>query len=85
MMLLYIWIFTLFLIFIWGFFIVAKLHAYKFKNFSEHIWKVTNLLMYLLILLSILWYIVIIFSFSSSKNTNVYDNNSNKYIEETNY
>ena len=40
---------------------VAKIHAYKFKNFSTNILKITPILLILLIILSILWYITIFF------------------------
>lgn len=52
-------IYTLFLALIWGFFVIAKIHAYKFKDFSVNIEKVTKLLAITLFIISILWYIVI--------------------------
>lgn len=61
MTLMYLWIYTLLLVFVWGFFIVAKIHAYKFKNFSNYIEKVTWFLLIFLIFLSISWYLIIIF------------------------
>lgn len=66
MTLMYLWIYTLILVIIWWFFIVARIHAYKFKNFSENIEKITKILLVLLIFFSVLWYIVLIFSSSSS-------------------
>ena len=38
-MAIFLWLYTFFLIIIWGFFIIAKVHAYKFKDFSERIAK----------------------------------------------
>ncbi len=55
----YLWIYTLVLIFVWWFFIVAKLHTDKFKNFSPYIKIVTKFLAVFLIILSIIWYILI--------------------------
>lgn len=52
-------IYTLFLALIWGFFVVAKIHAYKFKDFSANIEKVTKVLAITLFIISILGYIVI--------------------------
>ena len=69
MTLMYLGIYTLVLVIIWCFFIVAKIHAYKFKNFSNNITKVTKVILILLIVLSILWYLIIIFSTDNSNNT----------------
>lgn len=68
MTLIYLWIYTLLLVVLWWFFVIAKIHAYKFKNFSKNIEKITKLLLFLLLLLSIIWYIII---FISSNNTTV--------------
>lgn len=67
MLTVYIWIYTLVLAIIWGFFIVAKIHANKFKSFSNHIKIVTKVLFIFLLTLSILWYILIIFNSSNTK------------------
>ncbi len=95
MNLLYIWIYTLILVFVWWFFIVAKLHSYKFKNFSHNIEKVTTFLLIVLIILSILWYVVLFFWNSlepntaslldSSKNTQNSKSFDNLDFEEINY
>ncbi|MCH8519014.1 hypothetical protein LAT59_04610 [Candidatus Gracilibacteria bacterium] len=58
---LYIGIYVFILIFLWGFFFVARHHAYKYKNFSDNIPKVTETLFILLIGLSILGGILIFF------------------------
>lgn len=62
MTLIYLWIYTLILVFLWVMFVFAKLHAYKFKAFSTHIEKVTKFMVIYLITLSIIWYILILFS-----------------------
>jgi Flp pilus assembly pilin Flp len=56
---LFLWLYTLSSIVIWWFFIVARIHAYKFKNFSPHIKKVTFALTVSLIALTLLWYILL--------------------------
>jgi len=61
-----LWIFTLSIVLLWWLFIVAKIHAFKFKNFSKHIVKVTNFIFIFLICLTLLWYWLIIFSGGSS-------------------
>lgn len=66
MLSLYLWLYTLVLAIVWWFFIVAKIHSYKFKNFSTNIEKVTKVLLSFLIILSILWYVLIFSWFSSS-------------------
>ncbi len=59
MFIVYIWLYTLFLVIVWWFFIVTKIHAYKFKNFSNYITKVISFLFIVLIILSILGYLLI--------------------------
>ncbi len=80
MLLVYIWLYTLFLVWIWGFFIIAKIHAFKFKNFSNHITKITNSLFVLLVLLSVFWYGVILFS-SNLDNSVEIENPSDNFSE----
>lgn len=84
MKLMYIWIYTLFLVMVWWFFIVAKIHAYKFKNFSNYIEKVTQMLLILLIILSISWYILILFLDDNITKTLNFDN-KDLYFNEVNY
>lgn len=62
MFLVYIWLYTLFLVIVWGFFIVTKIHAYKFKNFSNYMTKVFPLIFIVMLSLSIIWYIIIFIS-----------------------
>jgi len=54
MLAIYLGVYTLVLALLWGLFIVAKIHAYKFKNFSKNISRVTTFLLFFLISLSIL-------------------------------
>lgn len=53
MLFVYLGIYTFFLVFVWGLFFISRLHSYKFKNFSNHIVKVTNTLFVFLLILSI--------------------------------
>lgn len=59
MIIVFFGIYLIFLALIWGFFIVAKIHTYKFKDFSQNIEKVTKLLLFALIFLSILGFFLI--------------------------
>jgi len=69
---------------VWWFFIVAKIHSYKFKNFSNYIEKVTQILLFTLIILSLLWYIIIIFLDDKITTTLNFDN-KDLYFNEVNY
>jgi hypothetical protein len=66
----YFWIYTLALVLIWWFFIIAKIHSFKFKNYQPKIVKATNIITIILIILSILWYIFIVYDtfFKTNKN-----------------
>lgn len=80
----YLGIYTLILALLWWFFIIAKLHAYKFKNFSLHITKVTNFLLVFLIILSITWYFLIFYS-TNTTTTQVKDYTNTDSNSEVNY
>lgn len=60
------WFYTLFIIVIWAFFVLTRIHAYKFKNFSNNVKWVTNLLFVTLLILTLIWYWYI-FSIDDSK------------------
>ena len=77
MFLVYIWLYTLVLTFIWWFFIVLRIHAIKFKNFSYNISKVTNTLFVILVLLSIFGYILIFYWLDAKDNYDVNIKRSN--------
>lgn len=79
----YLWIYTFVLALLWWLFIVAKIHAYKFKNFSLHIIKVTNILLILLIILSISWYIIIFYT--TTNTTTIVKDYSSSDTSEVNY
>lgn len=48
-------VYAIFLALIWWFFMIAKIHAYKFKDFSPNIEKITKILALVLFVLSIIW------------------------------
>lgn len=80
---LYFWIFTAIISVLWWLFIVVKIHAYKFKNFSTLITQLTTLLLIFLIFLTLLWYIVI---FYFTNNTQIKVSNYSWYdTKEVNY
>ena len=58
---LYIGMYMFVLALVWGFFVIAKFHAYKFAHFSSNISLVTNILMIFLAILSLLGFILIFF------------------------
>ncbi|MDD2871386.1 MAG: hypothetical protein PHS49_05325 [Candidatus Gracilibacteria bacterium] len=66
MITLYLGVYTFLLALLWGLFIVAKIHSYKFKSFSTHIQKVTNSLIIFLIILSLIGYFVIFYGLSNT-------------------
>ncbi|MCT4617149.1 MAG: hypothetical protein N4A38_02960 [Candidatus Gracilibacteria bacterium] len=68
---------------VWGFFIVARMHAYKFRNFSRYIIPFTNGLMVLLAILTIIGY-AIVFNHKDSDYNN-YSNNNSSSNSSTNY
>lgn len=61
-----IWFWILFalystgLIFVWGFFLIARIHVYKFKQYSTHIVPVTKLVFFVLLALTIVGYYVVL-------------------------
>ena len=69
MLLIYLAIYIIILLIVWGFYAVARMHTLKFKRFSTHIVPVTNFLLIFLIILSILGF-VLIFFISPSGSTN---------------
>lgn len=52
-------IYTIALVLIFGFFIVAKIHAYKFRDYSIHIEPVTKILAFVLVALALYGYYLI--------------------------
>lgn len=69
-------IYTIFMVLIFGFFIVAKIHVYKFRDYSLYIEPVTRVLAVILVVLALVGY-YFIYSGSNTAST------STKSIEET--
>lgn len=87
-MAIFLWLYTIFLVVIWGFFIIAKIHAYKFINFSNYIEVVTRTLLVLLLILSALWYALIFYMHTWWRTINLgtnINNWSDLYFNEVNY
>ena len=55
----YIGVYVFMLAVVWGFFLIARHHSYKFKHFSTNITPVTNMLLVFLLILSVLWFFMI--------------------------
>lgn len=49
-------IYTIFIVLIFGFFIIAKIHIYKFRHYSIQIEPVTKILAIVLLLLALVGY-----------------------------
>ena len=83
MLFMYLGVYTICLALLWWLFIVAKIHAYKFSNFSKNIKNITNILLIFLITLSLLWYILIFLW--TNNTTSVVDDYSWFDTNEVNY
>ena len=75
----YFWIYSFSLIVIWAFFIIAKIHSLKFKNYQPKIAWYTKIITILLSILTILWYILIFFNTWSVNTSKVKDENEDKW------
>ena len=61
-------IYTIFMVLIFGFFIVAKIHVYKFRDYSTLIEPVTKILAFILVVLA-LWGYYLLWSDSTPSAT----------------
>lgn len=66
---LYFWLYILVMSFVWWFFIIAKIHFFKFKNYSKYIYPVTKLLLFSLIFLTLIWFYFVSNIWSWTTNT----------------
>ena len=64
----YFWVYTLIMLFIWWFFIIARIHSLKFKNYQPKIVHITKIITIVLWIFTILGYILI-FSLWTSPTT----------------
>lgn len=68
MLAIYLGIYFLFMAFVWWMFLVAKVHFFKFKEYSKYIYPATKVVMISLLILTLLGWIFI-FNISSSNKT----------------
>lgn len=66
---LYFWLYILVMSFVWWIFIIAKIHFFKFKNYSKYIYPVTKLLLFSLIFLTLIWFYFVSNIWSWTTNT----------------
>jgi hypothetical protein len=59
--------------FVWGFFFVARMHVFKFKNYSTHVGPVTHFLMLFLLTVTVVGYAALFWANSTPKTTTVSD------------
>ena len=50
---------TLAMLFVWGFFMIAKLHVHKFRNYSVHLAGVLRFMTAFLLIVTILGYVLV--------------------------
>lgn len=82
MLFVYLGIYTFILTLVWGLFFISRLHSYKFKNFSHHIVKVTNVLFVFLLTLTLLGYIFIFTQYDSQTTASLdFSNGNNDYTQ----
>lgn len=63
-----LWLYTLVVAAIWWFFLIAKIHFFKFKEYSIYVYPATKILMIFLVILTIIWY-YLVYNISSSSKT----------------
>lgn len=69
------------LLFVWGFFLVAKIHTYKFKEYSTHIRPVTRIVGAILLALTFVGFYAVFRELGTSKPAETTIKKSN--IQET--
>lgn len=57
--------------FVWGFFLVARMHVFKFKEYSTHVEPVTRTLALILLVLTMVGYAALFGAGSSQPTTTV--------------
>lgn len=62
-------IYTIFMVLIFGFFIVAKIHIYKFRHYSVRIEPITKALAIVLLLLALVGYYLLFSGSTGSTQT----------------
>ena len=74
-------LFTTSVILFWGFFLIARIHVYKFREYSTRIVPVTNLVFFVLLIVTFLGYIIVFLQYgnTTSASTSV----KTKSLQET--
>lgn len=75
-----IWIYIFFLAFIWWFFILTKINAYKFKTLNSNIEKITKFFFVFLSILTIIWFILIYYLVQENKWITVDESKTNENV-----
>lgn len=78
----YFGIYSFSVVVIWAFFIIAKIHSLKFKNYQPKIVWYTSLVTIILIIFTILWYILIFFFAWSSNTVSIQDTAPKNTVQE---
>jgi hypothetical protein len=55
----YFSIYIAILLFVWGFFLIAKIHVYKFKEYSPNVVRVTRFVGLSLLFLTAIWFYIV--------------------------
>lgn len=58
----YLWVYTLFLVIIWGVLGIITIHSFKFRNFNPKITFFIKLLFLVFITLSVIGYVILIYN-----------------------
>ena len=77
----YFWIYTFVIIIIWSFFIIAKIHSLKFKNYQPKIVCITNVITIILAILTLIGYLLIFIYSWSSNSVDIHDTVKKTKIE----
>jgi phosphatidylserine synthase len=65
----YLTLLLLLLIFVWGFYLVAKIHTYKFKEYSTHIQPVTRFVGAFLLILTVIGFYYVFKELGNTEST----------------
>ncbi len=55
--------------FVWGFFLIARIHVYKFKQYSSHIVPATKIVFVVLSVLTVVGYYVVLSEMRATTTT----------------
>lgn len=81
----YLWVYTFFIVIVWGFLSVIVVHSYKFKNFNSRISFFIKLLFGFFWVLTIIWYTIIFYNMNNLGKSIEINLNSNHITTEKSY